>query len=104
MNLHTTYTMHDQASENGEQAKMNANARTRSADLQSAVSQICNLRSVGRFGALRSLPRPAECNSAIQQIENLRYDPADAQPFHALLHGQSSGVAHNPAVTGLFLT
>ena len=38
-----------------------------SAELNSAVSQICNLLCFGPHDHL------AECNSAIQQIENLRY-------------------------------
>src|SRR6516225_10306341 len=51
-----------------------AQVQRRSADLQSAVSPICNrqtpesARELWNFGAL------AECNSAIQQIANLRYD------------------------------
>ncbi|HEX9046259.1 MAG TPA: hypothetical protein VF988_04475, partial [Verrucomicrobiae bacterium] len=50
-----------------------------SAELYSAVSQICNLRGVaepGRSAEHEGPPnceRPAECNSAIQQIKNLRY-------------------------------
>ena len=48
-------------------------ARSRSAELHSAVSQICNLRRVGRGKSVGLLRHLAECNSAIQQIENLRY-------------------------------
>ena len=47
--------------------------RNRSAELYSAVSQICNLRSVETDRRARVTERSAECNSAIQQIENLRY-------------------------------
>gem|GEM_PF-5590928 len=44
-----------------------------SAELHSAVSQICNLLTARRFGACRDFGRAADCKSAIQQIENLRY-------------------------------
>ena len=73
----------------------------RSAELHSAVSQIFNLRRVKKIGGLRVGWRSAECNSAIRQIENLRYF---ACPRTALLHCQSSGVAHSLAFTGLFIT
>lgn len=78
-------------------------ARRRSAELHSAVSQICNLRSVDIAGAVGVFGRPAEYNSAIRQIENLRYF-AGTFPRQALLHFQSSGAAHNRAFTGLFST
>jgi len=45
----------------------------RSADLQSAVSPICNRQRTGHRLARRAMPHSAECNSAIQQIANLRY-------------------------------
>src|SRR5438874_11586847 len=45
----------------------------RSADLQSAVSPICNRQRVENNGHSGVLARSAECNSAIQQIANLRY-------------------------------
>src|SRR5438874_1930680 len=48
-------------------------ARRRSAELHSAVSQIWNLRTVRTTQSLRNFPRFAECNSAIQQIKNLRF-------------------------------
>src|SRR5438876_8154616 len=48
-------------------------ADARSADLKSAVSQVCNLRIVGKIGRLRSDRCPADYKSAIRQIENLRY-------------------------------
>ncbi len=48
-------------------------ARVRSADFQSAVSQNCILPSADKFERLGIIQRSAECNSAIQQIENLRY-------------------------------
>ncbi|MGO8931114.1 MAG: alpha/beta hydrolase family protein [Limisphaerales bacterium] len=47
--------------------------RRRSADFQSAVSQICNLPSAPPSGATGADEKPAECNSAIRQIANLRY-------------------------------
>ena len=46
--------------------------RRRCADLQSAVSQICNLPGAPASGAPEANEKPAECNSAIQQIANLR--------------------------------
>jgi hypothetical protein len=49
-------------------------APRRSAELHSAVSQICNLLRAGRKLTPRFVQHPAECNSAIQQIENLRYN------------------------------
>ena len=48
----------------------------------------------------RPSPRPADCKSAIRQIENLRY----AGSCHALLQRHLSGPAHSPAFTGLFTT
>src|ERR1041385_6370516 len=48
-------------------------ADARSADLQSAVSQVCNLRIVGKIPSLGSDRRLADYKSAIRQIENLRY-------------------------------
>ena len=47
--------------------------RGRSAELHSAVSQVCNLLGVEVTRAFLKFQRPAECNSAIQQIKNLRY-------------------------------
>jgi len=44
-----------------------------SADFESAVSRICNPHGVTGFDAWATGYRPAECDSAIQQIENLRY-------------------------------
>jgi len=41
------------------------------------VAQIFNLRTIRQTEARRKYPRPAECNSAIQQIENLRYAGRD---------------------------
>jgi hypothetical protein len=46
---------------------------TCSADLQSAVSPIFNRQGLAEFRRIRSSRRAAECNSAVQQIENLRY-------------------------------
>jgi hypothetical protein len=46
----------------------------RSADFQSAVSQNCILLSARRCGAPTGIRCPADYKSAIQQIENLRYE------------------------------
>src|SRR6185312_700655 len=46
--------------------------KMRSADFQSAVSQIYNLRGTD-MPASRTILAPAERNSAIQQITNVRY-------------------------------
>jgi hypothetical protein len=51
----------------------------RSADFQSAVSPICNRQRVRYSKGARVLRRSAECNSAIRQIENLRYFLLDAE-------------------------
>src|ERR1051326_8788549 len=53
-------------------------AGARSAELQSAVSQICNLRRVGTGRRVARIRPSAEYNSAIRQIENLRYDVLSA--------------------------
>jgi hypothetical protein len=45
----------------------------RSAELHTAVSQIWNLRRGRGIRKLHVVPSPAEFNSAIQQIKNLRY-------------------------------
>jgi len=45
----------------------------RSADLQSAVSPICNRQGIEFWLACRTGRCSAEWNSAIQQIGNLRY-------------------------------
>ena len=74
--------------------------RRRSAELHSAVSQVCNLRGVEVTRAFLMFQRPADCKSATRQIEDLRYF---ASPRHALLHRHSSGTRHRPATTG-FLT
>jgi hypothetical protein len=47
----------------------------RSAVFQTAVSQISNLLRVGMLRYHRWFQRLAECNSAIQQITKLRYEP-----------------------------
>ena len=44
-----------------------------SAELHSAVSPICNRQDVGAGWISGAGERYAECNSAIQQIKNLRY-------------------------------
>ena len=55
--------------------------RCRSAELHSTVSQICNRQRARRFGNSRVCGRFAECNSAIRQIENLRYDDWRFRPL-----------------------
>jgi hypothetical protein len=45
----------------------------RSAELYSAVSQSCTLPNVGKLRRVGPILRSAEYNSAIRQIENLRY-------------------------------
>ena len=59
----------------------------RSADFQSAVSPICNRQSVEKFQRCRLGRSAAECNSAIQQITNLRY--VNASRVHGPMHVQS---------------
>jgi len=46
----------------------------RSADLQSAVSPICNRQGYEDSKAMHVSAPPAEYNSAIRQIANLRYE------------------------------
>ena len=48
-------------------------ADARSADLQSAVSQVCNLRIARKIPSLGSDRHLADYKSALRQIENLRY-------------------------------
>jgi len=74
----------------------------RSADFQSAVSQNFILHRVGILKVSWFVERPAGCNPAIQQIDNLRY--ADFAPRPALLHCQSSRAAHSRAFTGFSRT
>lgn len=50
-----------------------AQPHSRSAELNSAVSRICNPQRVRTSDALPAVGQAAEYNSAIQQIENLRY-------------------------------
>ena len=49
-------------------------------DFQSAVSQNCILRSNRSSVDSRADLRPADCKSAIRQIENLRYAKRGASP------------------------
>src|SRR3954451_14579756 len=51
----------------------NSKLQGSSADFQSAVSQNCILRTVRTLSRVRNVEAFAECNSAIQQIANLRY-------------------------------
>jgi hypothetical protein len=46
----------------------------RSAGLHPAVSRIWNPQSARQHGEFHNFARSAECNSAIQQIKNLRYE------------------------------
>src|SRR5438876_992651 len=57
----------------GPAPKTAAAGRMRSAELHSAVSQICNLPAARYPQRVGMFERPAEYNSAIRQIENLRY-------------------------------
>jgi hypothetical protein len=45
----------------------------RSADLQSAVSQVCSLLAPFQAGAREAVGHSADYKSAIRQIANLRY-------------------------------
>ena len=54
-------------------AAQSQTARRRSADLQSAVSRICNPLVAESIRHLRVFGRLAECNSAIRQSATLRY-------------------------------
>jgi hypothetical protein len=67
--------------ENGSPRQALLRPRCRSAELHSAISQICNLQRARRFGNSRVCGRFAECNSAIRQIENLRYDDWRFRPL-----------------------
>ena len=78
-------------------------ARRRSAELDSAVSRICNPPGAENSSDRAACGSPAEYNSAIRQITNLRYG-AGGTPRQALLHSQSSGVAQRPAFTGFRIT
>jgi hypothetical protein len=49
-------------------------AIARSADFQSAVSPIFNRQALDKSGQPSAIVSSAECNSAIQQISNLRYE------------------------------
>src|SRR5207249_4715188 len=52
----------------------------RSAELYSAVSQSCTLPGGGKLRSVGPIRRSAKYNSAIQQIENLRYTPVSPHP------------------------
>ena len=73
-----------------------------SAELHSAVSQVCNLRRAGITNPPLHFPRPAGCKPGTRQIENLRYG-FGASPCHALLQRHCSGSPQSRASTG-FLT
>jgi hypothetical protein len=57
----------------------------RSADLQFAVTPICNRLGTEQRLARRACARLAECNSAIQQIANLRYECGPTARWPSLL-------------------
>jgi hypothetical protein len=65
----------------------------RSADFQSAVSQVCNLHAARFSNAHRAAERAAGCNPAIQQVTNLRYegDPGELDAALALVEMFRSG-------------
>jgi hypothetical protein len=51
----------------------------------------------GKPGAFGRFKRPAECNSAIQQIANLRYEEAFAAPlrFSPVILGMTPGMRYS---------
>ena len=55
-----------------------------------AVSPICNRQGVETIRSLSNSSQPAECNSAIQQIQNLRYDAKRVRPSSGAATGQLS--------------
>ena len=61
-----------------------------SAELNSAVSQTCSLRRAEPTRVAGPFGTPAECNSAIQQVKNLRYGSSMA--------GSRSTATHLPQV------
>jgi hypothetical protein len=65
-----------------------------------AVSQICNLRHVAKGQPVGPVRRPAEYNSAIQQIENLRcfgrVSPLHAQRCSATRSAKLHSISINP--------
>ncbi len=71
-------------------------AHTRSADFQSAVAQNCILPGYHNPRRFRSSPRPADCKSAIRQIQNLRY-----AALSRLMPQAASSLAAYCEVTGL---
>ena len=66
-------------------------ARRCSADFQSAVSRNCILRSSGPVERTGIARRPADYKSAIQQIENLRYDGASVRPHSEMRPSRRDG-------------
>ena len=79
-----------EASSRGHAAGQETRAPLVAAAPHSAVSQICNLRDVPRFGMFRDSERPADYKSAIQQIENLRYDGAVKSSWRAKIQTDCS--------------
>ena len=84
-------------------AAQSQTARRRSADLQSAVSRICNPLVAESIRHLRVFGRLAECNSAIRQSATLRYGAGEPSR-QELLQRHCSGAAHRPAFTGFRIT
>src|SRR5438477_10551280 len=78
------------------------NAQSRSADFQSAVSPSFTRQGVECGTSQRVIARSAECNSAIRQIKNLRYDlPTGSSDFRARFHlCRTTGVARRCGSTG----
>jgi len=77
--------------------------RSCSADFQSAVSPSCTRQGVSFANGAGITARPEDYKSAVQQIENLRYEEG-AGARQALLHFQSVTARHSRAFTGLFTT
>jgi hypothetical protein len=65
-----------------------------SAELHSAVSQIFNLRNVREHQRSGKSLRPAECDPAIQQIENLRYFASATQTEQTFYNGFTRGAGN----------
>ena len=66
-----------------------------------AVSQRCTLPAVGIRRGVGPIRRPADCKSAIRQIENLRYKPSARGTVNGYLREVAdSTVASRPAAHG----
>ncbi len=83
--------------------------RSAAAPLRCTVSQICKLRSAQRSGPSRQIERSAEYNSAIRQIENLRYGKhihgrGEGGQRPGLRHAEAATAAHQAAAKALMLS